>query len=140
MVELETEIAESNADDLEAIGYVTTPGVRGVLKRTAEFPNVNGRPIWTGGAAGGEVNGYAAMATNNVPSNLDKGSSVGVCHALIFGAWSQLVIGEWGAIDILVNPYTRAAEAMIEIHSYHLVAVALLQPAGFAAMQDALVQ
>lgn len=47
--------------------------------------------------------GYPLIASTLVP-----GSSGGV-HPLVFGNWSDLIIGYWSEIDILVNPYESAA-------------------------------
>ena len=46
------------------------------------------------------------MVSNNVPSNLTKGSSSGVCSALIYGNFSDLLIGLFGDSEILVDPYS----------------------------------
>lgn len=36
-------------------------------------------------------------------------------YGIIFGNWSDLVIGQWGALDIITNPYTHVREGMVEI-------------------------
>lgn len=138
MVDLETDVAAANADDLGAMAYITTPGIRGVLKKTQQFSGSNGAPIWTGPADGGSVNGYAAYASNNVPSNLTKGTASGIAHAVVFGVWSQMLIGEWGAADLIVDPYRLKKQGVIEVTSFQMVDVQLRQAAAFSAMLDAL--
>lgn len=113
VVQFETEAATDNAD-LGNLGYLFTPGVAGVLKTTKRDVAGNGF-IWEGPNVGAMVNGYKAMATNYLPSTLTKGSSSGVCHAAIFGNWSELMIAQWGGIDLMINPYTKGKEALVEV-------------------------
>lgn len=111
-VQFETEAATDNAD-MGTLGYLFTPGVAGLLKTTKRDVAGNGF-IWEGPNKNALVNGYKAMATNFLPSNLTKGSGTSL-HAAIFGNWSELIIAQWGGIDLLVNPYTKGKEALVEL-------------------------
>lgn len=138
LVDLETEVAADNAD-FGSLGYMVTPRVRGVLRKTQEFSGTNGMPIWTQGADGmGEIAGYKAGSTNQVPNNLTKGSNTGVLHAAIFGDWSDLIIAEWGAVELVVDPYT-SKPALIEVAAHTLVDVMVRYPEKFASIQDIVV-
>lgn len=137
MVALETDIAAADAD-AGSMAYMSTPGVRGALKGVQTFSGTDGSPVWTGGIAGGEVNGYRAFATNQIPSNLTKGTSTTVAHAVIFGNWNDLIFCEWGAMVVIVDPYTLAARNLIAVTSHQMIDVAVRHPASFSAMQDAL--
>lgn len=55
--------------------------------------------------------GYAAAVTSALPGVPDDGGSPGspVPATIIFGAWSQLIVGYWSGIDLLLNPYESAA-------------------------------
>lgn len=136
IVDLETEITADDAD-IGTMAYLTTAAMRGLLKKTEMFDGTNGMPIWTGGVDTGEMNGYRAAASNQVPSTLTKASSGAVCHAILFGVWSQLLIGEWGALDLVVDPYALKKQGMIEVTSFQLVDVTLRYAEAFAAIQDA---
>ena len=136
MVDLETAIAVDNAD-IGSMAYLTTPGIRGTLKKTQQFASTNGVPVWTGGREG-EVNGYPAHVSTQVPSDLTKGTSSGECHAIIFGVWSQLLIGYWGALELVVDPYRLKKQAKIEVTSYQSLGVAVRHAEAFATMEDAL--
>jgi HK97 family phage major capsid protein len=136
MVDLETEIAVDNAD-IGSLAYLSTPGIRGKLKKTETFASTNGQPVWTGGREG-EVNGYPAHVSTQVPSDLDKGTSTAVCHAVIFGVWSQLLIGYWGALELVVDPYTKKKQGLVEVTSFQQVGIAVRHAEAFAAMKDAL--
>lgn len=113
IVQFETETATDNAD-MGRLGYLFTPGVAGLLKTTKRDVAGNGF-IWEGPNGAGNVNGYRALTTTQLPSTLSKGASSSILHAAIFGNWEELIIGQWGGVDILFNPFTKGKEAMIEI-------------------------
>jgi hypothetical protein len=33
----------------------------------------------------------------------------------VFGNWADLLIGQFGGVDILINPYTKGKEATVEV-------------------------
>ncbi len=139
MVGLESAVANVNAD-MGNLGFLTNTKVRGKLRRTQEFASTNGKAVWmSGGQAGmGDVLGYQALTTNSVPSNLTKGLSAGVASAILFGNWSELIIGMWGGLDIMLDPYTGATAGTKRVVALQDVDVALRRAASFAAMKDAL--
>jgi len=143
VLQQETDVATANAD-IGSLAYATTPGIRGRLKQTAVLSNTIGMPVWTGdkriegGLQQGEVNGYPAMASNQIPSNLTKGTSSGICHAIIFGDWSSVLIGEWNALEILPDPYTLGAQAMVRVFAWDLCDTNLRYVSTFSVVKDAL--
>jgi len=139
MVDLESAVANVNPD-MGNLAYLTNTKVRGKLRKTQEFASTNGKPVWSssGQAGVGEVLGYQALTSNSVPSNLDKGTSVGVASAILFGNWSELIIGMWGGLDIMLDPYTGATAGTKRVVALQDVDVALRRAASFAAMKDAL--
>ncbi len=138
MVDLETAVAAANAD-VANLGYLTNAKVRGALKKKA-IETGDAAKVWTKGEEMefGEVNGYRAGVTNQVPSNLVKGTSGAVCSAAIYGNWDDLIIGEWGAMEILVDPYALKKQGMIEVTSFVMADIAVRHPESFAAMVDIL--
>lgn len=132
LVDLETAIADANAD-IGEMGYLSTPGIRGRLKKTAELANTAALPVWRGD----EANGYRALASKQVPSTLTKGTSVGNCHAIAFGVWSQAILGEWGALELVVDPFRLKKQGMIEITSFQMLGLAVRYAEAFAAILDA---
>ncbi|HJU40214.1 MAG TPA: phage major capsid protein, partial [Tahibacter sp.] len=80
IIDLETDVSVANAD-IGTLGYLTNAKVRGKLKGTQKFASSNGAPVW--GEGDTPLNGYSAGVTNAVPSNLDKGTSTGVCSAIV---------------------------------------------------------
>lgn len=98
------------------------------LWSSADGVTINGTP--------GGINGYPVMRSNQVPSNLTKGSGSSL-SALIFGNFADLVIGMWGATEILVNPYGAGYNAgSIDIRAMQTVDVAIKHAASFAAISD----
>lgn len=133
VVDLESALANLNAPNGN-LGYLTNSRVRGRLKRTQMFSGTNGIPVWQGGM----LNDIRAEVSNQVPSNLTKGTSSGVCSAILFGNWSDLIIGMWGGLDIMLDPYTGGTSGTRRVIALQDVDVNVRYPASFAAMLDAL--
>lgn len=110
IIDMETQIATDNADVMN-MAYLTTPGVRGKLKNTATDAG-SGLFVWQSNADG--LNGYRAEVSTQVPSNLTKGVGTNL-HGILFGNWRELILGQWGGMDIIVNPYTQAKNATVEV-------------------------
>jgi HK97 family phage major capsid protein len=134
LVSLETEVAQDNAD-VGTLGYLTNARVRGRLK-TVEKASTTGMFLWENGST--PLNGYAAEVTNAVPSNLTKGTSSGVCSALLFGNWAELIMGMWGGLDLMVDPYTGSTAGTVRVVTLQDVDVAVRHAESFSAMVDAL--
>jgi HK97 family phage major capsid protein len=131
IVELETDVATANAD-FGRLGYLTTPGVKGLLK-TTEKATDTAQFVWE---AGNELNGYNALVSNLVPSDLTKGTGTNL-HAIIFGNWEELIIGQWAGIDLVVDPYSSAKSALVTLVINSWWDVAVRHAGSFSAMQDA---
>jgi HK97 family phage major capsid protein/HK97 family phage prohead protease len=134
IVDLETAVSLANAD-IDTLGYLTNSKVRGKLKQVAK----NGAAsAFVYGDDNLPLNGYQCGITNAVPSNLVKGSSGAVCSAIIFGNFADLIMGMWGGLDLMVDPYTGGAAGTVRIIALQDVDVALRHPESFACMKDAL--
>ena len=137
MVNLEKEVSKDNAL-LGSLGYLTNSDVVAKLKVTEKASNT-AQFIWENGSNGmGSVNGYRAAVSNQVPNNLDKGSSSGVCSAIIFGNWRDLIIANWGTADVLVDPYTGSATGTVRVRMLMDTDISVRHAESFSAMQDAL--
>jgi hypothetical protein len=138
-VDLEAAVANANAD-VGNLGFLTNSKARGKLRKTQEFASTNGKAVWTSGRERGigEVLGYDAVVTNTVPSNLVKGSSGAVCSAEIFGNWSELLLGMWGGLDVMLDPYTGSTSGTKRVVALQDLDVAVRHVASFAAIKDML--
>ena len=83
--------------------------------------------IWSGKLDNGTLAGYTARASNQVSAALGGGSE----HGLIFGNWSDALIGMWGALELVVDPYALKKQGMIEVTSFQLCDIALRHPQSF---------
>ncbi|MGH7463165.1 MAG: hypothetical protein ACREMA_19335, partial [Longimicrobiales bacterium] len=51
---------------------------------------------------------------------------------MLFGVWEHLLIGEWGAIELIVDPYTLAGQGLIVLTIFLIADVAVRYPQAFA--------
>ena len=70
-----------------------------------------------------------------MPSNFTKGSGSSL-SAPIFGNWSDLLIGEWGTVDLLVDPYTNADSGQVRVVTFCFMDIAVRHAQSFAAVSD----
>jgi HK97 family phage major capsid protein/HK97 family phage prohead protease len=133
MVELETDVSVANAD-VGTLSYLTNAKVRGKLKGTSKVSGQNGF-VWEGGDT--PVNGYRAAVTNAVPSNLTKGSGSNL-SAVIYGNFADLLIGMWGTLDLMVDPYSLSTSGTVRVVALQDVDVAIRHAESFATMVDAI--
>ena len=132
-VDLESAVANANAA-VGSLHFLTNTKVRGKSRKTQQFSSTNGVDLWSAVSAL-----YGAPAVSNqVPSNLTKGTSSGVCSAIIFGNFADLIIGMWGGLDLMLDPYTGATAGTRRIVALQDVDVTVRHAASFAAMVDAL--
>lgn len=132
-VDNETSVAADNAD-VGSLAYLTNAKVRGQAKQKfVSGSSSDIRTIWPVNAS--EVNGYPVGVSNLVPSNLTKGSGTAL-SALIFGNFNDLVIGQWGGLEVLVDPYTQATSGIVRMVINMYADVAVLHPESFSATQD----
>lgn len=139
VIELETNVANANAD-VGRMSYLVNSKTRGKLKQTLKLSTATAPGyIWEGANDPGTINGYNAFVSNQVPSNLTKGTSTTICSSIIFGNFDDLLIAEFGgAVDVLVDPYTFATQGMIALHAYAFADVAVRHGASFYTVDDVL--
>ena len=132
-VDLESACANANAEPDALSGYLINTKTRGKTKQTQFATNLPF--MWQNGAY--PLNGYRAAVSNNVPSNLTKGTSTTVCSSAIFGSdWSNAVLGLFGAPDVTVDPYTLAATGQVRITISQFADFGVRQPGAFAKIDD----
>lgn len=81
------------------IKFVVSPSAKAALK-TTKIDAGSGKFAMEGN----EVNGYPVLCTSAVAG---KG--------VIYGNFNDLVIGQWGGIDLTVDPYTQAANGKVRL-------------------------
>ena len=106
IVAMETAVDTSNAN-IGNLKYITNAGGKGVLKTTVKATNTGDFLM-----DGTEVNGYPILTSNAVAKQLQTGANE---FGIVYGNWNDLVIGQWGALDLVVDPYTVATEGKVRI-------------------------
>jgi HK97 family phage major capsid protein len=119
IVEFQTDTAASNAL-ADNSAYLTTPAVAGLLMQRQRFSSTD-TPLWTGSVLDGQMGGYRASTTTALTA-----------ASMIFGDFSQVVIGEWGMLEIALNPYANFAASITGIRAIQSVDVGIRQAAAFS--------
>lgn len=132
--ELWKAVAEANGLANNAY-FLTTPGVIAEsLTTPRQASGVEGNFIM-GDAM--NVLGYRVVGNTGVPSDLEKGSSGTTLHALIFnGNPASQYIGQWGGTTIIVDPFTGASTAQLNVWVHSWFDSKLIRPTAFAAIKD----
>ena len=74
-------------------------------------------------------------SSGNVPNNLTKGTGTNL-SALIFGNWSDLLVGQWGGIDLSVDEVPEAAKGNVKLVAHSEWDIAVRHAESFAAIKD----
>ena len=106
------------------LAYVCSPELLAQLKISAQVSSVT--PAMSGMNYNQQmVNGYPIHFTNGCTKN------AGVTGDGYFGAWNNLYVGFFSGMDIIVDPYTNAADAQIRLVLNNLVDFQVAQPGAF---------
>jgi HK97 family phage major capsid protein len=134
LLAMQGKVAAANAD-MGALGYITHPTVGSNLKGVLDFPAVAaGRPVWNGPLGDGTISGYKAIATNQVSTVMATGSGErtgGAEIGMLFGNWNDLIIGSFGALELIVDPYRLKKQGIIEVTSFQMCDVLLRHGESF---------
>lgn len=135
IVDLETVVATANAEPDTRAGYLLNAKTRGKLKQTSRGTNLE--MIWAQYGNDFPLNNYRVAVTQNVPSNLTKGTSTTVCSSAVFSSdWSQEVLAFFGAPDVTVDPYSKADTGQVKITLSQFADSGVRQPGCFAKIDD----
>jgi HK97 family phage major capsid protein len=128
-------IAECDVDNVEGSGFLTNSKVVKSARKTAKVTSTDSAMVME---SPNQLAGYQLAKSNIVPSNLTKGTSNGVCSALLFGAWSDLILAFWSEFDLLVNPYesTAYSKGNVQVRGMLTMDVKVRHPESFAAIKD----
>lgn len=119
VLEFQTDVATSNVQPARG-GYVTTPAVAALLMARARFSNTD-TPLWVGNIWDGSMAGFPAMSSNQVAS-----------ATAIFGDWQEVVVGEWGVLEVDVNPYANFQAGIIGVRALYSLDVGVRRSFAFS--------
>ena len=116
------------------LGFLTNPKVKAKMANTVKVATTDSVMLlndpWNA------IYGYKAEFTNNVPSDLDPGDGGSDASAMIFGDFSQLMVGLFGAPSIIVDPYSGSKSGDVQISVMQEVDVALRNAISFAKTDE----
>ncbi|GBL02937.1 phage major capsid protein [Glaciecola sp. KUL10] len=116
IVEFETDVAEADAS-AEYMAYLMRPSMRGTLK-TTERATGTAKFLW---GDDNRVNGYDAFAS----TQMDAGN-------ILFGDFSQVMFGMWGALDVVADRSTKVKSGGLVMRLFQDVDVAVRHAQAFS--------
>ena len=119
VVEFETDVAEANGD-IGSMAYLTRASVNGILKTREKSANTAKYLV-----DGGEMNGYKVAVSNQIAA-----------ATMIFGVWSQLIIGFWSGLDVKLDEVTLGDSGGLVVRAFQDADVGVRHPASFSASDE----
>ena len=121
ILEFQTDVANQNAMvSSEKFGYVTTPAVAGLLSQRQRFTSTDS-PVWGGNLAAGILGGCKAITSLQMPA-----------ASMLAGDFSQLVIAEWGVLELAVNPFAGFQSGVVGVRAIYSCDVGVRVPGAFS--------
>jgi HK97 family phage major capsid protein/HK97 family phage prohead protease len=111
-VNAEADLSTSNAL-LGSLGYLMNSALRGLLKTTEKASNT-AQFVYE---SDNTINGYPAYVSNSMPDN-----------TAVFANFSDIMIGFWSGLDIMVDPYTGSASGTVRVVAMQDYDVAVRHP------------
>lgn len=116
IVNLETLVAEDNAL-MGNLAYIAPASLYGLLKTTAKATN---QAIFAVDPDG-TMNGYRVIVSNQATAG-----------NLLFGNFSDCLVGMWGGLDLTVDPYTASTTGTVRVVALQTADVAVRHAVSFA--------
>ena len=93
---------ESDVEDANFYGpakYIVSPKAKAAMRAMAKSTKSTQLVM-----EGDNIDGTPVLSTGHIAKN-----------TFAYGDWSQLYVGQWGAIDLTVDPYTKAADGQVRL-------------------------
>lgn len=122
IVNMTAQVADQNALD-GTLGWVAQTLLAGrYMTIPKDASAANSGWLWEGGnIKEGLLAGFRARSTSQLSKVMNGSDAVGgSSYGLIFGNWADLIIGLWGAMEIIPDPYAKKRQGMIEIASFQM--------------------
>jgi len=126
------ETVATDSADLGALNWFTTPKIVAKMMQTAKVASTDSVMIMN---VQNDLMGYNLYSTTQLPDNLTKGNQ-SASSPLIFGNFNDLVIGEFGNLDVMVDPYSLSTTGATRIASFYDVDIAVRHAQSFGACLD----
>ena len=119
IAELESDVEAANV--LGECKYIVNPKAKAALRAKSKGENV-AESLYSHG----EIDGTPALSTSHVAEN-----------KLVYGDFSNLAIGQWGPIDLVVDNYTQAVNGCVRLVINAYFDAKVLREEAFAYGQTA---
>lgn len=110
ILDFQADVAAANALN-GSCGYVTTPAIAALAMARPTFTS-GVYAIWTGSMLDGMMGGFKAMSSMQVPT-----------AGCLFGAWDTVIVGEWGVLELAVNPNDNFAQGLTGLRAFYTMDV-----------------
>ena len=93
---------ESDVEDANFYGpakYIVSPKAKAAMRAMAKSTKSTQLVL-----EGDNIDGVPVLSTGHIAKD-----------AFAYGDWSQLYVGQWGAIDLTVDPYTKAGDGQVRL-------------------------
>lgn len=118
ILDFEADVSDAELDLAGgSVGWITTNAIRKLLKGRVK---VAGYPEYLWQSPDNRMNGYQAFATKACPAG-----------TLMFGDWSEVIIGEWGVVEIETAPAVFAA-GIVGIRAMSDIDIGIKHPGAFS--------
>ncbi|MDG3006618.1 phage major capsid protein [Paludisphaera mucosa] len=136
LVELERLVGIANGDAAVdvALGWFASPNARAKLRLTDGSAAGSGAWLWSDDD---RILGKPAVASNNAPSTLTKGSGTNL-SAIGYGNFRDVVVNLFGPVDVVIDPHKQVTDGVVKVSAFLDVDVQLLHAPSFGAILDAL--
>lgn len=114
LVGLEAKVEEANV--LGGVSYIASPSARASFRNMMKGSRGTAQLAYTDGT----LDGTPVYSTSNVETK-----------TFVVGDFSNLAIGSWGGLDIVVDNYTQAVNGMIRLVVNAYFDAALIRPEAF---------
>jgi HK97 family phage major capsid protein len=126
LIDLMTSIALDDYNS-ETMAFLVNPILKGEMMQT-KLDTGSGQFLMNNT---NELFGYPVAVSTLVPTNIDTDKT-----AAIFGDFSNVVLANWGGVEIVLDPYVRAEYGQVRIIINSYWDVKLKQPKAFAFGDD----
>lgn len=116
-------------------GFITNAyGEHALAITPLQGSGVEGNFIYKYGS--GNLVGHRFMTSQIVRSDYSEGSQSDLVGMIFSSNWSSAILGQWGGLDILFDPYTQATSATVRFVCNAFMDVELEQAAEFTYTKD----
>lgn len=117
-LEFQTDVASSNALTPNCV-YLTTPTKAAIAAQRQRFSNTD-TPLWVGNILEGNMLGFRGLTTTQLSDGM------------IFGDFAQLIMAEWGVLEIAINPTANFKGGITGIRAFQSFDVGVRNAAAFS--------